>query len=334
MKMRYAGRVGVLGLLIGLRVAHAQPTNPVPITGPVTGPIALPIAGSQAAAGAESAPGAMSAASPAIAHIPFQKFTLSNGLTVILHEDHRTPQVAINMAYHIGSLNDPPGKRGMAHLFEHLMLRGSKHVGRDQFFAILARAGASDRNATTAFERTDYYETLPSNQLALGLWLESDRLGFFLDTFDRAMLEIEKGVVRSEHKINTIDAPYQLVSRYARNALYPLGHPAFWAVDGEMEELATISDTDIREFFKSYYVPNNATLTVAGDIEPTAALSLIQALLCVDPGACAARARSGEWAGGDRVRSAKSASGRTAYCNGKQRRGDPDHDRLARRHTL
>ena len=165
------------------------------------------------------------------ARLPFEKLTLPNGLRVILHEDHRTPQVAVNVWYRVGFSDDPPGKRGLAHLFEHLMLRGSKHVGRDRFFSTLERAGASDRNATTSLDRTNYFETLPSNQLALALWLESDRMGFFLDMLDASILEKEKEVVKNEYRLGMLDRPYSFVQRFARNAVFPKGHPYHWVIE-------------------------------------------------------------------------------------------------------
>lgn len=209
------------------------------------------------------------------AELPFQKFTLPNGLRVILHEDHRTPQVATNIWYRAGFADDPPGKRGLAHLFEHLMLRGSKHVGRDKFFSTLESAGASDRNATTSFDRTNYFMTLPSNQLALALWLESDRMGYFLDMLDQSVLDKEKEVVRNEHRSTTLDAPFAFVQRFARNAIYPADHPYHWRIEGEMDDLASITLDDLRGFFRRYYVPSNATLSIAGDIDPVRARELV-----------------------------------------------------------
>lgn len=215
------------------------------------------------------------AGDPKLARLPFETFTLANGLRIILHEDHRTPQVAVNVWYRVGFSDDPPGKRGLAHLFEHLMLRGSKHVGRDRFLGTLERAGASERNATTSLDRTNYFETLPSHQLALALWLESDRMGFFLDILDERMLETEKEVVRNEYRTGMSDAPYSFVQRFGRNAVFPAGHPYHWVIEGEIEETASITLDDIRAFFRKYYVPNNATLSIAGDIDPAKAKALV-----------------------------------------------------------
>lgn len=215
-------------------------------------------------------------AAPPIAALPFERTVLPNGLEVILHEDHRTPRVAVNVWYRVGFADDPPGKRGLAHLFEHLMLRGSKHVGRDKFWSTLEAVGASDRNATTSFDRTNYFETVPGNQLALALWVESDRMGFFLDMLDDATLEREKEVVRAEYRSGTLDAPYAFVQRFARNAVYPVGHPYHWKVEGEIDETAAITLEDLRAFFRTYYAPSNASLVIAGDIDPVTAKELVK----------------------------------------------------------
>lgn len=218
----------------------------------------------------------MAAAAPPIASMPFERLVLPNGLEVILHEDHRAPRVAVNVWYRVGFGDDPPGKRGLAHLFEHLMLRGSKHVGRDKFWSTLEAAGASERNATTTFDRTNYYETIPSNRLALALWVESDRMGFFLDMLEDAVLEKEKEVVRAEYRSGTLDAPYAFVQRFARNTIYPSGHPYHWKVEGEIEETATITLDDLRSFFRKYYAPSNASIVIAGDIDRTKAKALVE----------------------------------------------------------
>ena len=214
-------------------------------------------------------------ASPTAAELPFEAITLANGLRVVLHEDHRTPQVAVNVRYRVGFSDDPPGKRGLAHLFEHLMLRGSKHVGRDKYFGLLERAGATERNATTSLDDTKYFETLPSNELALALWIESDRMGFFLDVLDQSILDKEKEVVRNEYRTGMLDRPYSFVQRYARNAICSAGHPYHWVVEGEMEDTDAITLDDLRAFFRKHYVPRNATLVIAGDIDRAKAKALV-----------------------------------------------------------
>lgn len=213
---------------------------------------------------------------PKDVQLAFEELTLPNGLRVLLHEDHRTPQVAVNVWYRVGFADDPPGKRGLAHLFEHMMLRGSKHVGRDRSFGLLTAAGASEQNATTSFDRTNYFETVPSNQLALALWIESDRMGFFLDTLDGAILDKEKEVVRNEYRSGTQDKPYAFLQRFARNAVYPMGHPYHWTIEGEMQDTDAITIDDVRTFFRAHYGPNNATLVIAGDIDRVAAKALVE----------------------------------------------------------
>lgn len=208
--------------------------------------------------------------------VPFEKYSLENGLEVILHEDHRTPVVAVNVWYHVGSKDEPPGKNGFAHLFEHVMFQGSKNVGEDMFFKYLERAGASDRNGTTNLDRTNYYETVPANELELALWLESDRMGFLLDHANEATFKSQREVVKNERRQNYENAPYGLVIQFIRAALYPEGHPYRLLTIGTPEDLDAASFADVTAFFKTFYVPNNATLVVAGDINPARARELIK----------------------------------------------------------
>ncbi|MCU0654683.1 MAG: insulinase family protein [Polyangiaceae bacterium] len=203
--------------------------------------------------------------------IPFEKYRLENGLEVILHEDHRTPVVAVNLWYHVGSKDEAPGKNGFAHLFEHVMFQGSRNVGEDMFFKHLERAGVSDRNGTTSNDRTNYYETLPSNQLNLALWLESDRMAFLLDHADQKTFENQREVVKNERRQNYENAPYGLVFAHVREQLFPGDHPYRLLTIGSPEDLDRASLDDVRAFFKTFYLPNNATLVVAGDINPTQA---------------------------------------------------------------
>ncbi len=202
-------------------------------------------------------------------------YTLPNGLQVILHEDHATPTVTVNVWYHVGSKDEPHHRNGFAHLFEHLMFQGSKHVGEDRFFEYLERAGASDKNGTTNDDRTNYYETLPSNQLELALWLESDRMGFLLDHVDQATFESQRKVVLNERRQNYEDQPYGMVRKYLREALYPPGHPYHNLTIGSPEDLNAATLEDVHNFYKTYYVPNNASLVIAGDIDQAATRRLV-----------------------------------------------------------
>jgi zinc protease len=217
--------------------------------------------------------------------LPIETMTLPNGLRVILHEDHRTQAVTVNVWYKVGFSDDPPEKRGLAHLFEHLMLRGSKHVGRDKFLSTLNGVGATDVNATTSLDRTSYFETVPANQIALALWLESDRMGYFLDMIDASVLEKEKEVVRSEYRKGMLDRPYSFVSRFGRNAVFPTGHPYHWKIDGEMADTDGITTDDLRGFFRTYYAPSNASLCIAGDFDVATAKALVTKYFATLPSA-------------------------------------------------
>jgi zinc protease len=223
-----------------------------------------PPALAQSATSGQSATSATSAIRVAI---PFEKYTLDNGLEVILHEDHRTPVVTVNIWYHVGSKDELPGKNGFAHLFEHVMFQGSKHVGEDKFFKYLERAGASDRNGTTNLDRTNYYETVPSNELELVLWLESDRMGFLLDHANEETFKSQREVVKNERRQNYENAPYGLVSQFIRAAVYPKDHPYRLLTIGTPEDLDAATFDDVKAFFKTFYLPNNATLVVAGDFD-------------------------------------------------------------------
>ncbi|PIE05634.1 MAG: peptidase M16, partial [Sorangium cellulosum] len=205
-----------------------------------------------------------------------QQTTLSNGLEVLLHEDHTTPTVSVNLWYHVGSKDEAEGRNGFAHLFEHLMFQGSKHVGEDQFFMYLERAGASDKNGTTSLDRTNYYETVPSNQLELALWLESDRMGFLLDHVDQKTFVSQRSVVLNERRQNYVDAPYGMVAKFIQERLYPAGHPYHKLTIGSPKDLNAATLNDVRNFYKTYYAPNNATLVVAGDFVPDSAMELIR----------------------------------------------------------
>ena len=206
----------------------------------------------------------------------FEKYKLKNGLEVILSQDHRLPLVAVNLWYHVGPANERPGRTGFAHLFEHMMFQGSKHVGDDQHFKMLEGAGASDINGTTDFDRTNYFETLPSNQLALALWLESDRMGYLLDTLEQAKLTNQIDVVRNERRQGVENPPYGLVEEGLFHALYPKGHPYYASVIGSHADLEAVQLADIRDFFRQYYAPNNASLAIVGDFDTAQAKALVE----------------------------------------------------------
>jgi len=204
-----------------------------------------------------------------------QESRLANGLDVILHEDHRTPIVSVDIWYNVGSKDEAPGHYGFAHLFEHVMFQGSKHVPEDTYFRYLERAGASSVNGTTAEDRTNYFETVPKNRLELALWLESDRMGFLLDHVDQKTFAGQREVVKNERRQNYENAPYGMVVQFVNEALYPPSDPYHHLAIGSPEDLDRATLDDVKEFFRRWYVPNNATLVVAGDIDPSATLQLV-----------------------------------------------------------
>ncbi|MEO7775301.1 MAG: pitrilysin family protein [Steroidobacteraceae bacterium] len=208
--------------------------------------------------------------------LEFEKYQLPNGLEVILVEDHRLPLVAVNLWYHVGPANERPGRTGFAHLFEHMMFQGSKNVPDDAFIAMLEGAGASDLNGTTGFDRTNYFETLPSNQLELALWLESDRMGFLLEKLDQEKLSNQRDVVRNERRQSRENAPYGLVEEALNHQVYPKGHPYHASVIGSHADIEAVRLSDVREFFKQYYGPNNASIAIVGDIDKSKVRALVQ----------------------------------------------------------
>src|SRR5579864_7241208 len=208
--------------------------------------------------------------------IQFQKYKLQNGLEVILSEDHRLPLVTVNIWYHVGPMYEKPGRTGFAHLFEHMMFQGSKNVGEKAHFRYLEAAGASDINGTTDFDRTNYFETLPSNQLELALWLESDRMGFLLETLDGPKLANQRDVVRNERRQSTENSPYGLPEEAMFQALYPAPHPYHGVVIGSHADIEAAKLDDVREFFRQYYTPNNATIAIVGDFDSATARSMVE----------------------------------------------------------
>lgn len=207
--------------------------------------------------------------------IPFEKYTLDNGLEVILSPDSRLPLVATDIWYHVGGGYELPGRSGFAHLFEHIMFQGSRNVPEDQFFPILEGAGATFVNGTTDFDRTNYLETVPSNQLELALWLESDRMGFLLDTLTQERLDNQRAVVRKERQQSTENVPYGVAEEQFYKMLFPAPHPYNGVVIGTHEDLQAASLDDVKTFFRTWYVPNNATLVICGDFDPAAVKPLV-----------------------------------------------------------
>lgn len=206
--------------------------------------------------------------------IEFEKYELSNGLDVILHEDHSIPVVAVNIWYHVGSKNERRGHTGFAHLFEHMMFQGSQHHNAD-YFEPLERVGGAV-NGSTSHDRTNYWENIPRNYLELVLWLESDRMGFLLPAMTQERLDNQRDVVKNERRQGVDNQPYGKAYEILPSMLYPDDHPYSWSVIGSMEDLSAASLEDVSEFFKAYYTPNNASLCVAGDFDPSAAKELAE----------------------------------------------------------
>lgn len=207
--------------------------------------------------------------------IPYTQFTLENGLDVILHEDHSVPLVAVDAWYHVGSAREKPGRTGFAHLFEHIMFEGSGHVPEGDFDNWLEAAGG-DNNGSTDTDRTNYWETVPSNALELALFLESDRMGYLLDAMSPEKVNGQRDVVKNERRQSYENRPYGIAFLKLPEEMYPPMHPYHWPVIGSMEDLTAASYEDVVQFFKNYYGPNNTTLVVAGDIDPVEARRLVE----------------------------------------------------------
>lgn len=210
---------------------------------------------------------AMASAQSAKIRVPFFIDTLPNGLTLIVHEDRTVPIVTTNVWYHVGSGDEKVGRTGFAHLFEHLMFMGSKNAPYPQFDRLLEAAGANN-NGSTNGDRTNYYESGPSSALPLMLWLEADRLGWMLETMDTPKVDLQRDVVKNERRQSYENQPYGMVSENLLPALYPHGHPYSWSTIGSMADLSAASLEDVKEFFRMYYAPNNATIVVAGAVNP------------------------------------------------------------------
>ncbi len=234
----------------------------------------LPIlVGLSVAALAQGAPTAAPAAHK-LPEIKFAKYTLPNGLTVITHEDHKLPLVAVDLWYHVGPLNERPGRTGFAHLFEHMMFEGSEHVGEKSHIKDVQAAGATDVNGTTSFDRTNYFETMPSNQLELALWLESDRMGFLMEGLNRDLLVNQKDVVRNERRQGE-GRPYNVAEEETFHLLFPKEHPYYAVIIGSHADIESARIADVRDFHQQYYTPNNASIAVAGDYDPVKLRALL-----------------------------------------------------------
>ena len=207
-------------------------------------------------------------------NIPYTRYVLDNGLTLIVHEDHKAPIVAVNIWYHVGSKNEKQGRTGFAHIFEHLMFNGSEHFNTD-YFKALESIGATDLNGTTSSDRTNYFQNVPTAALDQVLFLESDRMGHLLGAIDQAKLDEQRGVVQNEKRQGE-NQPYGREYEVLTQASYPKGHPYSWTVIGSMEDLSAASLDDVKEWFKTYYGPSNAVLSIAGDVKPDEVLEKVK----------------------------------------------------------
>jgi len=206
--------------------------------------------------------------------IPCKKYVLKNGLTLMVHEDHKAPIVAVDVWYHVGSKNEKPGRTGFAHLFEHIMFNGSEHFN-DDYFKALEKVGASSLNGSTTEDRTNYYEDVPRDALDFALWMESDRMGHLLGVLTQAKLDEQRGVVQNEKRQHE-NIPYSIAYRLITKNTWPAGHPYSWEVIGSMEDLNSATLDDVKEWFKTYYGPANAVLVVSGDVKPDEALAKVE----------------------------------------------------------
>ena len=207
--------------------------------------------------------------------IPYSKYILPNGLTVVVHEDHSDPIVYVDMTYHVGSAREEIGKSGFAHFFEHMMFEGSDHVKKGEHFKVVTDAGGT-LNGSTNTDRTNYFETVPSNQLEKMIWLEADRMGYLLDAVTQEKFENQRSTVKNERGQNYDNRPYGLVSEFTSKNLYPYGHPYSWLTIGYVEDLNRVNANDLKNFFLRWYGPNNATLTIAGDVKTADVVKLAE----------------------------------------------------------
>ena len=206
--------------------------------------------------------------------IPYTKFVLDNGLTLIVHEDHKAPIVAVNMWYHVGSANEKTGKTGFAHLFEHLMFGGSEHA-KGSYIEALEKVGATDLNGTTNSDRTNYFEDVPNSALDYALFMESDRMGSLLNSLDQKTLDLQRGVVQNEKRQGE-NQPYGVTRQLLTKNTYPAGHPYSWTTIGDMADLDAASMADVKDWFKTYYGPSNVVIVVAGDVDTQVAKAKVE----------------------------------------------------------
>ncbi len=207
--------------------------------------------------------------------IPYEKFVLPNGLTLIIHEDHSDPIVHVDVTYHVGSAREEIGKSGFAHFFEHMMFEGSDHIGKGEHFKIITEAGGT-LNGSTNTDRTNYFETVPSNQLEKMIWLEADRMGYLLDAVTQEKFDNQRSTVKNERGQNYDNRPYGLVGEFSSKNLYPYGHPYSWLTIGYVEDLNRVTVNDLKNFFLRWYGPNNATITIGGDVKTADVVKLVE----------------------------------------------------------
>jgi zinc protease len=211
---------------------------------------------------------------PQVPELKVDKYALANGLEVLMLEDHTTPVVGVNLWYKVGSKNEKTGRTGFAHLFEHMMFQGSEHYDKE-YFGPIEKLGAQI-NGSTNTDRTNYFETLPSNGLELALWLESDRMGFLLPALTQAKLDNQRDVVKNERRQSVDNVPYGQSREKMLEAMYPPGHPYHHSTIGSMADLSAASRADVSAFFRTYYTPNNASLAIVGDFKPQEAKRLVE----------------------------------------------------------
>jgi len=224
---------------------------------------------------ASSATPPMLPAQMAPIRVPATVDTLPNGLRLIIHQDRSAPVATVNVWYHVGSGSEKPGRTGFAHLFEHLMFMGSEHAPYPEFDRRLEAAGANNNGSTTE-DRTNYYEAGPANALPLMLWLEADRMGYLLPTMDAAKVDAQRDIVKNERRQSYENQPYGMVGDHMPRMLYPASHPYSWTVIGSMADLSAASLDDVKQFFREYYAPNNAVISVAGDVDPAEVRRLVR----------------------------------------------------------